>query len=293
MMKKVKKITCFLVSLLLLIGLHSAYASTSTSDSVTLVWDKTPLSITLPVADKPSEIKQLQLTFPEKAKIAIPLSLRDKINVFYANDTFYLSAKESFGVQPNVMVKTITGKIILLNLSASQSGLTTPVFIQYADIDNQANKTNHGIYQAQQASSSPFNQMYTVSMPELVRYAVQQLYAPKRLLKAVSGITQTQTFNAKAYPLFLDGSTLAVPLYSFAGGGYIVTAVYVRNMLNIPLDIKPQSICGKWIAVSPFPISRLTPYKSAHDASTLFLVSRNDFVSQLTATCDHGARGLV
>lgn len=254
---------------LLLSLLSLSMVNLSVAD-ITMIWNKQPLNINVPVGTT-SHPKQLIITFPERVRFGLPDDLQNKLSVLNNDKTLYLTANQSFRTHQNVMVQTQSGKTILINLSASKKGINEPIDVQYQTPEKTTDNN---------ASNLP-----KISMMQLVRYAVQQLYAPKRLLKTQVGISQVNQFNGKAYQLFQDDSALTIPLASYVGGGYIVTAVLMKNMLSIPLNVDPNLICGEWLAVAPFPNTRLDARGGQNDRTTLFLVSRNDFVTQFKATC--------
>lgn len=239
---------------------------------ITMVWRKTPLNITVPVGTK-AQAKELEVTFPEKVLFGMPADLSGKLSVMNDNKTLYLTASQPFAIHHNIVVKTQSGKMVLLNISASKDGGQTPINVVYA---------KSGTDKKKPIATYPSKH---ISMQALVRYATQQLYAPKRLLKRVPGISQVGEFHGKTYKLVLDGSLMAMPLYSFAGGGMVVTAVLLRNNLATPVTIAPQMFCGHWVAFSPFPQSRLLAHGSRFDSTTGFFVSRNDFLSVFNAGC--------
>lgn len=242
---------------------------------MTVVWRKTPLNITVPVGTK-THPKELEVSFPEKVAFGMPQDLASKLTVMNDNKTLYLSASSAFSVHHNIVVNTQSGKMVLLNISASKEGLQTPINVVYVkpNVDTHPSSTQKANYPSR-----------NISMQALVRYAVQQLYAPKRLLQHVPGISQVGTFHGRAYTLVPDGSIMAMPLYSFSGGGRVVTAVLLRNNLKRPVNIVPEMFCGKWVAFSPFPQSRLLSHGSRYDSTTGFFVSRNDFNTVFNAGC--------
>ena len=243
---------------------------------ITMVWRKTPLNITVPFGTK-AQAKELEVSFPEKVLFGMPADLSGKLSVMNDNKTLYLTASQPFAMHHNIVVKTQSGKMVLLNISASKDGGQTPINVVYLkhNIDTKLSTT-------QSTTTYPSKH---ISMQVLVRYATQQLYAPKRLLKRVPGISQVGEFHGKTYKLVPDGSLMAMPLYSFAGGGMVVTAVLLRNNLATPVTIAPQMFCGHWVAFSPFPQSRLLAHGSRFDSTTGFFVSRNDFLSVFNAGC--------
>ena len=249
--------------------------------AVVMVWNKTPLNIQIPVSTQ-QESKQLLVSFPEKVQFGLPNNLKSILNVQnnYSNHTLYITAHQYFASQ-QVMVKAENGDLILINLSATKEASDEPISIEFA---NAKLKTT----QKSSIESQNYPPMPHIGISQLVRYGVQQLYAPKRLLHSVRGISQTQTFNGKAYDVIQDGSATVMPLYSWSGGGLVVTALLIKNNLNIPVTITPEMVCGgryAWKGFSPFPQSKLLPRGSRYDTTTLFLVSENSFNTEYDTYC--------
>jgi integrating conjugative element protein (TIGR03749 family) len=256
------------------------------SQALVLVWNKTPLNIQIPVAQGKNS-KQLMITFPEKVQFGLPSNLQKSLNVQnnYSNNTLYLTAVKKFPVQ-QVMVKAENGDLILLNLSATDNATDEPITIEFSNALANAKPKNKK--PSQSRDYNPVNQLAQIGTSQLVRYAVQQLYAPKRLLHSVRGINQTQTFTGKAYDLISDGSATTMPLYSWSGGGLVVTAILIKNNLDVSLTVSPNMICGgryAWTVFAPFPQSKILPRGSRFDTTTLFLVSKNSFNTQFDTYC--------
>ncbi|WP_440993548.1 TIGR03749 family integrating conjugative element protein [Cysteiniphilum litorale] len=231
-----------------------------------LVWDKRPLNIVLPVG------VQRMISFPEKVALGLPQDAQNLFEVQNDNKTLYITAKQSFAPQQFV-IRTQSNRVILVNLSAQDKASHQMIDVIYPKVIpvDQNNDDDH-VNEA-------------VSLKALLRYSMQHYYAPKRLLHPVRGISESMRFNGKSYALFPSGIVMATPLVSFTGGGLTVTAIYLKNAVNLPVDLNPNEICGTWKASSFFPQSRLLPSGSRYDSSMLFLVSNNDFISQYNGTC--------
>ena len=240
---------------------------------ITMVWNKTPLNISVPVGSV-THPEQLQLTFPEKVIFGMPADISGDLTVMNDNRTLYLSTDKAFSLHRNVMVKTKSGKTILINLSANKGASYAPIKIVYLQKSETVKSDD---------SDCPSQK---VSMVELTRYAVQQLYAPQRLLHSVAGITEVNQFNGKSYNLISDGSLTAMPLYSWTGGGMVITAVLLKNNLNIPVNITPKMVCGQWVAFTPYPQSKVLARGSRYDTTTAFLISKNSFSTVYSTGCE-------
>lgn len=235
--------------------------------NTTLVWNKEPLNINLPVN------KQIYISFPDAVMIGLPDELQGVVSVENANQTIYLTSHSEFPVT-QIKLKTIKdNKIILINLSASEN----------------ASSENIEVVFPQQSTFKQNNSFNTnVSMQDLMQYTIQQYYAPERLLADNDNITKTMSYDNESYSLFTDGTVIAIPLDTYSSNNLNVTAIYLKNNTDHSINLNPQSICGRWVAASYFPQSKLAVAGSKYDSSMLFLVSSNDFVSNYKGTCGLG-----
>ena len=253
------------VSLLTLFCLFCLFYFSTSAYASTLVFDKAPLNIVLPVG------KQRYVVFPEKIAFRMDESYSNKLGVEKANEVIYLTAKQAFKAH-QFLIKTKTNKVILINISAQQKASDDPINVIYPNMKPEN-------------SVSGVGELKSVGLADLMRYAMQEYYAPKRLLHPVKGIMTGEALNTNRYPLFGSGAISSVALQSFSSGDLTVTAIYLKNNLSMPVNLDMNMICGRWVAASFFPQSRLMPANSSHDTSMLFLVSHNDFISTYQGTC--------
>jgi integrating conjugative element protein (TIGR03749 family) len=238
----------------------------STSDEH-IVWQRAPIHLTLPVG------QERFVSFPTSAQFGYNTNLlpASALRVENDNQTLYLMAKKPFSTQ-RTEVKLASGEIILLDINAKQKADDHPIDI---------------VLPKSHASQSDQSHSYishaSVNYVSLTRYAVQQLYAPKRLLKKMMSITRFPMETAHVVPLFYDGSASAMPLASWRGGNLYVTALLIKNLLHQPLRLDPRLLCGHWEAASFFPQSRVAPRETPinRDTSTLFVVSDRPFAQAM------------
>jgi integrating conjugative element protein (TIGR03749 family) len=231
----------------------------------TLVFEKAPLNVVLPVG------QQRYISFPEPVAFRMDDRYGNLLSVEKARSVIYFTAGKAFQTHQFV-VKTKSNKVILLNISASKKASDEPITVVYPDMKPKGEDSNIGV-------------MKSVGIQALIRYAMQQYYAPKRLLHSVAGIATGDHLNSANYPLFASGEVSNVILQSFTSGDLTVTAVYVKNNLPMAVDLKMNAICGQWVGASFFPQSRLTKANSEYDNTMLFLVSHSDFFSTYQGSC--------
>lgn len=117
---------------------------------------------------------------------------------------------------------------------------------------------------------------YDFNSVALTRFAIQTLYAPKRLVATPEGIHRTPMQTEKHVPLFYGANIDAMPLASWRAGGLFITAVELKNLTEHVIQIDIKQIKGDWQAASLYPTTQL-PTRDKHETTTIFLVSAKPF----------------
>ncbi len=251
------------------------------------IWQKQPINIVLPIG------KARKIIFPNVVKFGMPRTLNKKLRITNNAGVLKLTAQKPFiGQRAEVLDKT-SGRQILLNLSADKNQTNVPVAIFYHK-QNVSNQIQRGYLKTPKAL---IGEMAYIT---LTRHAEQQLYSPKRLLKNPYGIRLINSFADPRgkissqnwfYGFFIDRSTINMPWAEWFGEHYYVTAVLVRNALNIPLDLNQNitNICGRtnglWNAVTFFPSWKLKKAGSEQDTTMVFLISEKPF-DEIVKICE-------
>lgn len=233
------------------------------------VWDKQPINIVLPVG------KERLITFPASVDFGYDINElpAERLSVQNNNKTVYLTAKAEFASQRVQARLNPSNKIILLNLSAKNNASGAPVVIS----TNEAVEPAEHSHQVNAETVNVDESIKPVSMANLMRFAVQSLYAPKRLLSQSNAIFRTSMQAHQTEPLLLDSSVIAQPDASWRSSGLYVTAVLLRNQLPHTLTLDPRTLCGQWRAATFYPRNRLAARGSAQDSTHVFLVSDKPF----------------
>ncbi len=238
--------------------------STSAADE-TIVWQRAPIEITLPVG------KERFVSFPTTVQFGYNTALLPPsvLQVENDNQTLYLLAKKPFAMQ-RVEAKLASGEIILLDIHAMANADDNAIDIALPTVVNHATHT---------IPASNAN----VSYIAMVRFAVQQLYAPPRLLKNWFDMTRFPMETNHVVPLFYDGSAVAMPLASWQDSNLYVTAILIKNLVNQPLQLDPRLLCGDWEAASFYPQSEIAARGAplGRDTSSLFVVSSKPFTQAI------------
>ncbi|MBX9706101.1 MAG: TIGR03749 family integrating conjugative element protein [Gammaproteobacteria bacterium] len=284
MMNFFKKLSSFVVMVIavllaatLMVKQH-AYADTLQDEQV--IWQRAPIAVILPIG------KERFVSFPDAVQFGYDVNAlpNSTFRVDNDNHTLYLLAKQPFTAQ-RVEAKLASGEIVLLDVSAKAEASDSPLDIVLpastvtasVSVNTTVNTQMPGI-----ASDSSVNYV------TLTRYAIQQLYAPERLLVPSMSVTRFPMQTTHIVPLFFDGSASAMPLASWHGKDLYVTALLIKNVLHQPLRLDPRLLCGDWKTASFYPQTTLASHGTPinRDTSTLFVISSQPFAEAITA-CLH------
>lgn len=246
-----------------------------------VLWDKTPIKFNVPTG------QERMITFPDAITLTNtdPSLTREKVSLIADAGTLYVRAKETFS-PVRVQVKLMTeGQIILLDLSSTEGGDDTPldVVLNAGDAVNVKRPAAQTLEEEEQtggAAVPPAVALPTVPAPtpiSLLRYAIQQLYAPQRLLTEPANVARTPMYTTKDIHLFYGDNTSAFPISSWRGGDLYVTAVIIKNNLPRSLTLDPRKIFGNWQAITFYPTNVLKARGQARDQTTAFLISDEPF----------------
>lgn len=260
MLKQLK--TLLLASLIFLTG-----NATATQRAVHVKWDRDPISFVIPVG------QEKMLTFPSRVVVKgdqAPLLTTDKVTLLNNNGTLYIKALKAFSpIRVPVVVKA-TGAVVLIDLSAKVKADPTPVEVVLAESGTPSKKTKH----AKKGSSSYIS---------LLRYAIQHLYSPQRLIDENPTINRTPMYTTKDVALTPISNVIAMPLASWHSGSYYITAVLLKNVWHESVRIDPRRFSGHWLAASFYPSENLSAQGTRKDRTTVFLVSNRAFGKALSA----------
>ncbi len=262
-----KKSICLALAILAMATMSWSYAepasvlaTSSTQKSEHVVWGKRPITVTLPVGT------ERMVSFPGPVEFINHNATltTDNLRVINNAGTLYLLAKKSFS-PVRVEVQLISsGEIILMDVSAQAQADGTTLDVVLAP--KSAPTQKGGAPMSNEASAI-----------DLLQFAVQQLYAPERLLNHPLSISRVPMNTHRVVSLFYGGITNAFPIASWSSGDAFVTAVLVKNQSNSKQKLKHSALKGDWVAMAFYPTQTLTPNGTPHDKTTVFLVSHRPF----------------
>jgi integrating conjugative element protein (TIGR03749 family) len=229
-----------------------------------IVWNRTPISLALQVN------KERMVTFPGDVRVGVPPALADALRTQTVNGTVYWLARKSFPPTRIQVQGIASGRIYLLDLRAESDVSTAPVEILVP-----RSTSNETV-----GSTAATPQVERVDYVSLTRYAAQEMYAPRRLLRDPPGVFRAPS-RIKSHVALLRGGTVeAMPLASWRGGNLYVTAVKLRNLTSAPVTLDPRDLRGQWLAAT-FQHARLLPRGDEADTTCVYLISTRPFAESL------------
>ena len=204
------------------------WLSATVSATETVLWDKEPIPIKLVVG-----VEQI-IHLPNSAAIGLPPELadRDVMRTLLVGDTVYLKALTAFKDKRTQFRLAETGEIIIIDFSAE--ALATPP----AQVEPVRVVLDRG---QGQDPASPVAQNTSIFDP--LRYGVQNLYAPGRLVESLPGIREVSfkpVRNLKHIYYHDDHRFLDMWITdAWTTGKHFVTAIGVRNKSSsaVPLEM--------------------------------------------------------
>ena len=196
--------------ILLLILCHCAFAQTT----LHLLWDKSPIQISLP-------LNQDRIIHFPKAITIVDSELSD-VNIMKIQDALYLNAHKQFSNKRLVVQMMPQGEAIVLNISANPDAAdTTPIEV----VINKASETQEVTEQS-----------FEINPIALTRFAIQSLFSPERLLVTPPNVTRVPMQTARYIHIMNGASVTARPLISWQANALYVTAIELKNDLNIMIN---------------------------------------------------------
>lgn len=231
-----------------------------------IVWNKVPIAIALPVG------KERIVTFPHDVRAGVPAGLADTLRTQSVGGTVYWLARKPVPATRVQVQEIDSGRIYLVDLRAENDAMdVTPVEIMLRP--SAPKETDDPAPPAAPDSER-------VDYVSLTRYAAQQMYAPKRLLRHLPGVQRAPLRIQRAVALVRGGAVEAIPLASWRGGDLYVTAVKLRNVTNSPLVLDPRELRGQWLAAT-LQHARLLTNGDEADTTCVYLISARPFEESL------------
>lgn len=249
----------------------TASSTTDEEGDEHVVWHKKPINFVIPTG------KERMISFPSGiATISADNQLtNDKLTLVYNDGTLYLKALQPFEPMLVIVHFKDSGERVLLHVSSTKVADDTPVDV----VMGNTTATDSTASQATDTS---------LSYVDLLRFGVQELYAPQRLISESTDIARAPMYTKTSVTLLYGHNTQAYPRASWRGGDDFVTAVLIKNTQSHALTLDPRNLYGRWLASSFYPTNVLAARGQQGDETTLFVISDVPFGEALSATSIEG-----
>lgn len=200
----------------------------SSAQANTVVWRNRPITLDLVVG-----VEQM-IMLPGNGSVGLPppLSSERVLKTLSNNGTVYLTALEAFEVE-RVQVRLDNGEFILIDLSARVEKAPPASLEPLHIVLDRSSSDTVDMTMGAVGGPSRSNEPADATLFELIRYAAQDLYSPKRLVSAVSGIRPVPVGITGNYTALYDQGRhrglLIHPHKAWSAGGLYVTAFIVTN----------------------------------------------------------------
>jgi integrating conjugative element protein (TIGR03749 family) len=237
---------------------------------VRLVWNRTPLPLGLQVGT------ERMITFPAPVRLGIPPEVAPLIRAQLVDKTAYVVASAPFTKARIVAENPVNGTVILLDVTAAKSvPATAPVEI-FNDRKPEPQDAVTARLPRAATDDSVDAAAQEVDEVMLSRYAAQQVYAPRRLIKALPGVRQLQVDLKPVEGLYRGASIRAEPIGGWRSPDYYVTAVKLTNTGAVAVELDPRHLRGQWRAAT-FQHTRVLPAGNEEDTTVVYLISDRRF----------------
>ena len=165
-----------------------------------IIWDKTPIRLTLPVGH------ERLVHFPGPVRMGIPAHINPVLRSQSVDGTVYWQAAAPFESVRIQVHELGSGQVYLFDLQAKEGTSLAPVQILLpSTVDPRPVPTANG----ETPTTQPETQLSYVA---LIRFAAQQMYAPSRLLRELPDISRIPLGVSSPIPLLRGAGVQATPL---------------------------------------------------------------------------------
>lgn len=250
----------------LILPMLSIFVSLVAQAEVLMQWNRIPLRVDLNVG------QERIIFFDKNVRVGLPAEVDGKVEVQSTGGAVYFKAKEAFDLSRIQFRDMESNQLILIDMKAiNAKGKPDNVRVLYSE--TVANNTP-SVAQTDVADGLPEQRESALPVPAaLTRYAAQSLYAPLRTVEPLDGVKRVavklpKTIN-NLMPNFLIHAT---PLEAWGLDGYVVTAVRIKNLENIRIQLDPRYLQGYFYAAT-FQHNWLGERGSSEDTTVVYLVT--------------------
>lgn len=241
---------------LILLPILFLYPPTVVASELELTWDGVPLEIQLEVGE------ECLVHFPYAVDVGVSTKLAEMVRVQSIENTIYFTAGQEFSSQRILVRSREDNAIVILEVAAQAEPVGTKQ-VRISIVDN--TKQSH----------EP-----TLSYGDLVRFAAQHFYAPKRLQTKHEQITPVKAPSTIRSLIRHEAIKVGSVKSWKTEQGIHITGVVIKNTSNTAIELDPFMLRGNWLAAS-FQHYRLLPKKTEANITVVYLISDTDFATAL------------
>lgn len=233
---------------------------------VLMQWNRIPLRVDLHVGE------ERIVFFDKNVRVGLPPEVDGKIEVQSTGGAVYFKATETFDLSRIQFRDMESNQLILIDMKAIKAkGKPDNVRVLYSE--TVANSTN-AVAQTEVADGLPEQRESALPTPAaLTRYAAQSLYAPKRTIEPLEGVKRVAVKLPKTISNLMPNFLIqATPLEAWGLDGYVVTAVRIKNLENIRIQLDPRYLQGYFYAAT-FQHNWLGEKGTPEDTTVVYLVT--------------------
>ncbi len=267
---KLKKLAPLL--LLMLASQWLAGIATAAEDAETLVWNRAPLRVALPVN------AERRIDYPVEVDVFVPDAVADKVHVTATPEgSVFWKANAAFKTE-RMMVTDKTGRIQwLMDISADAKAPANPLTLHDSRVGASGSSVQSQVEQAQTDTPSLHGMgEHWLDEVDLVRIAARQFYGPSRLAELPPGVSSASfasgpvaVYRGSELDTVVKGAWRA-PSYE---GELFVTAIQVTNKSRFEVRPDPRRLRVNLLAMAA-QHSWLAPAgQYPHDTTLWYLVS--------------------
>jgi integrating conjugative element protein (TIGR03749 family) len=251
-----------------------------TSSIETLVWNRAPLRLSLPVN------QERRVDFPGEVVAYIPDAIADKLKLTATLEgSLFWRATEAFKAE-RMIVTDKSGRVQwLLDVSADLRAPKHTLVIR----DSRVQESDNSLHQVGHVQTeSPMSVLDATDMLDevgLIQVAARQFYGPSRLAALPPGVSGSMV-SEEAIDIYRGGGLSTVIKGQWRAsswdGDLYVTAVMVSNQSNLESRPDPRRVNGRLIAIAMQHAWLAPAGQYPHDTTVWYLVSERPLQEAMT-----------
>lgn len=250
----------------LIVSILGLFASFTAHAEVLMQWNRIPLRVDLHVG------QERIVFFDKNVRVGLPAEMDGKIEVQSSGGAVYFKAKEAFDLSRIQFRDMESNQLILIDMKAlNAKGKLDNVRVLYSET---VTNNTHTVPQTEVSDGLPERRESALPpQAALTRYAAQSLYAPPRTIEPLEGVKRVAVKLPKTISNLMPNFLIqATPLEAWGLDRYVVTAVRIKNLENIRIQLDPRYLQGYFYAAT-FQHNWLGEKGTPEDTTVVYLVT--------------------